>query len=711
MCTLVALVSKVDTSEVRLVLEQLGRNLVPACTWVVNILDIVLDLCCVQASCLVISDCALNRRLELHICIGANTHVETAEWWTRQDLVVDCLIDAQVSRDWEQHWSNHALAIQCECCIYPSGWVSMVGEGEGEVLLVLNEWGDIHLIPFAFIRCEVCTSCPIEWNSIQTWVARDFWCWRYILTLLDEVQGDDTIATVGLAEHLSIVASLGVNLTVPLNWLAEGSSKLGGNILAFYDRIAYLGQVHGDDTVAALNSLEVLLVITSLIIVFAIPIVWLLAEGSRELSINGIALFNWTALLGEIQGNEVLATVLSKLLVIDTFVLITNTIVIVVFTEGNLDIISILTWSWRTWSDSQVQDLSQFATIRFDWLVRIITSCIICHTIPCVWALGCFVVLYCIILARNVLNCSSGDLHFTCSLYIYIYVVVDVQLSQTILCDDGLAYFICIVRSAHLCILTSYGWWSIVATSNESITSLITIIIIWNKLDTYIIGESHILSLVIQALPVLTILEDDIYIITCVGICPEVTLLNSWVLCTFATSWPYPNVDLIGPSSRYFGINRNLTVWTVDYRICSFITIDISSDLDASVLAECHIFSLVIQTLPALTILEDDIHIITSMGVGPKVAFLSSYMLRTWIVITPYPNVDLVCPISRYDCFDCSSSKIEALGAHHHGDIVVHRTVDDSHLDILVRCNSLCHIHLVPLTSSLRDIDRTTPVH
>ena len=80
MCTLVALVSKVDTSEVRLVLEQLGRNLVPACTWVVNILDIVLDLCCVQASCLVISDCALNRRLELNICIGANTHVETAEW-------------------------------------------------------------------------------------------------------------------------------------------------------------------------------------------------------------------------------------------------------------------------------------------------------------------------------------------------------------------------------------------------------------------------------------------------------------------------------------------------------------------------------------------------------------------------------------------------------------------------------------------------------
>ena len=136
------------------------------------------------------------------------------------------------------------------------------------------------------------------------------------------------------------------------------------------------------------------------------------------------------------------------------------------------------------------------------------------------------------------------------------------------------------------------------------------------------------------------------------GICPEVTLLNSWVLCTFATSWPYPNVDLIGPSSRYFGINRNLTVRTVDYRICSFITIDISSDLDASVLAECHIFSLIIQTLPALTILEDDIHIITSMGVGPEVAFLGSRILCTFAAIWPYPNVDIISPISRYDCFD-----------------------------------------------------------
>ena len=179
MSTLVALVSEIEASEVGLVLEQIHRYLVPLGLIIMNVVHIIFNLCSILAWCLIYSDCIFHRRLELNVSsLGIYTHIDALQWRTYQQLIVDCLTYTHVSRYWQQHWYHHALAIQCYYGMYPCGSVRMVGEGEDYMLLVLNEWGDIHLIPLCLTCCEVCTLQPVEVNSIQTWVTRDFWCWR-----------------------------------------------------------------------------------------------------------------------------------------------------------------------------------------------------------------------------------------------------------------------------------------------------------------------------------------------------------------------------------------------------------------------------------------------------------------------------------------------------------------------------------------------------
>ena len=95
--------------------------------------------------------------------------------------------------------------------------------------------------------------------------------------------------------------------------------------------------------------------------------------------------------------------------------------------------------------NGQVQYMNQFAAIAQIHFAIVVIAIIIgfaCY-IPSVRAICNFVVLNGVILTLCFLSCNS---HFTRSLYTYIYVVVDIQLSQTVLSNDGLAYFVSSIR-------------------------------------------------------------------------------------------------------------------------------------------------------------------------------------------------------------------------------------------------------------------------
>ena len=78
--------------------------------------------------------------------------------------------------------------------------------------------------------------------------------------------------------------------------------------------------------------------------------------------------------------------------------------------------------------------------------------------------------------------------------------------------------------------------------------------------------------------------------------------------------------------------------------ICSFITPNTWFDLNASILSETHIYSLIFKSFPTCTFFEEDIHISTLMCICPPVAIFRSDFLMTCATSWPYPNVDLISP-------------------------------------------------------------------
>ena len=288
--------------------------------------------------------------------------------------------------------------------------------------------------------------------------------------------------------------------------------------------------------------------------------------------------------------------------------------------------------------------MNQFAAIAQIHFAIVVIAIIIgfaCY-IPSVRAICNFVVLNCVILTLCFLSCNS---HFTRSLYIYIYVVVDIQLSQTILSNDGLAYFVSSIR----CLDYLYF-------------SCIFIAPIWE---------------------------------VCSIFTSFTEVRRSWPACTLTL---YEECsDSITPSRRSDTFNKLHSIW-----ICILNRHDIC-----------------LKPIPLRIIMED----LTSRLISKKwrtnrddwITSLYFQFSQRWqcgnskISHQGLEHIVLVAPAIRISIW--SFSRIEALGAHHHSDIIIHRTVDDSHLDTLVRSKHLCYIHLVPLTSSLRDIDMTTPVH
>ena len=141
----------------------------------------------------------------------------------------------------------------------------------------------------------------------------------YILTLLYcsailcQYESNDTIATIYCYESLSICTCSSKNLTIPVEGLTE-SSLFGWTIYGFALWIgwAYLSQVQGYNAIATTCEWEVLLVITCYIIRYAIPYIRCIAELSVELSLYILARRSWRyywAILNQFEGNDTIATI------------------------------------------------------------------------------------------------------------------------------------------------------------------------------------------------------------------------------------------------------------------------------------------------------------------------------------------------------------------------------------------------------------------
>ena len=262
--------------------------------------------------------------------------------------------------------------------------------------------------------------------------------------------------------------------------------------------------------------------------------------------------------------------------------------------------------------------------------------------IPSVIAICNFVVLNGVILTLCFLSCNS---HFTRSLYIYIYVVVDIQLSQTVLSNDGLAYFVSSIRRIeHLyfsCIFIAPIW---------EVCSIFT---------------------------------------------SFTEVRRSWPACTLALQ--EEGRYSIAPSCRRNTLSqlssRSGHISILNLHDICFKPIPIW------IIKNC----LACRLIKSHTNLREPIYTL-------RLQLIQGWQTsNTTIGHQGLEHIVLVAPAIRISIW--SFSRIEALGAHHHSDIIIHRTVDDSHLDTLVRSKHLYYIYLVPLTSSLRDIDRITPVH
>ena len=124
-----------------------------------------------------------------------------------------------------------------------------------------------------------------------------------LLAILYQVQGNDTIATIGLGQGLSVITCGGINLLIPCERTTELSSELTSYILT--RSLAILYQVHGYNAITATCQWEGLYFITCGGIDCTIPIV-----RATELSIElMIYISTWSfAILYQVHGHNAIAT-------------------------------------------------------------------------------------------------------------------------------------------------------------------------------------------------------------------------------------------------------------------------------------------------------------------------------------------------------------------------------------------------------------------
>ena len=126
----------------------------------------------------------------------------------------------------------------------------------------------------------------------------------------------------------------------------------------------------------------------------------------------------------------------------------------------------------------------------------------------------------------------------------------------------------------------------------------------WFDFNASILSETHIFSLIFKTGPACTILEEDIHIRSGMSICPPITFFGSRILCTFATSWPYPNIDLVCPCCRHFRLNGD--------RWCRIISI--SPSWEVSSILTCYREVSRLRPARFLSLQEEGCHSITPIS-------------------------------------------------------------------------------------------------
>ena len=142
-------------------------------------------------------------------------------------------------------------------------------------------------------------------TELSTELSTYILAWRYNWTILDQMQGNDTIATIGLGQGLYIVTSGGIYLLIPCERATEGSSKLG-IYWSTWSWSAILSQVHCHNTIATIHLLQSLYIITCYGIDLTIPVV-LTTEDCIKLGIYW-STWSWSAILGQVQGHNTITT-------------------------------------------------------------------------------------------------------------------------------------------------------------------------------------------------------------------------------------------------------------------------------------------------------------------------------------------------------------------------------------------------------------------
>ena len=335
-------------------------------------------------------------------------------------------------------------------------------------------------------------------------------------------------------------------------------------------------------------------------------------------------------------------------LLIVTWSSIDGTIPVVLATEDSIE----LGIYWSTWSSTifnQVHCHYVIAAVSTQVLVSIITRLVINNTIPRYFysteIIGKLVIGILTLWNNRSINCICCNSEFACCSHMSIYIIYNAQSCHIGLGESMLLSLIW-SKACRKGIVSSTTCHIIIALYN-CISSFITPNT-WFDLNASILSETHIYGLILKSLPTRTFFEEDIHICTLVCICPPVAIFRSDFLMTFATSWPYPNIDLISPICWNFRLNSNTCschiIIALYNCISSFITPNTWFDLNASILSETHIYGLILKSLPTRTFFEEDIHICTLVCICPPVAIFRSDFLMTFATSWPYPNVDLISP-------------------------------------------------------------------
>ena len=178
--------------------------------------------------------------------------------------------------------------------------------------------------------------------------------WRYWLALFFHVQCYDTIATIGLSKCSLVCSSFRDSNTIPNYWFTEITIHFCICILALIYSRTILCENQSNDAIASINSFDSLLICTSSSIDLTIPV-----ERIAEFSLSCVTIYSYTwvwiwgtTVLSQYESNDAIATISSYVfLIIGALCAICDAIpcvsFIAEFSPGSITIDSL---TWSIWS-------------------------------------------------------------------------------------------------------------------------------------------------------------------------------------------------------------------------------------------------------------------------------------------------------------------------------------------------------------------------